>query len=238
MWRELCYFAALSPHDVDLQFLPWGLHNTPSLLNSEVQKAIDASYVLQTDPNSGPCDGECHPDAILLGYGLCSNGVVNLTARQVPLVIPRGHDCITCFLGSKERYQEYFDKHPGTYWYTPGWIENHLAPGEQRYTREYERYKEKYGEENAEYLIQMEQDWFHSYNNAAYTDMGLGNRDDYVTFTKECAAWLKWGFDDVKGDPRLIKALVSGEWDDRDFLVVQPGQKIVPTYDERIITAE
>ena len=42
-------------------------------------------------------------EAILLGYGLCSNGLVGLTARSIPLVIPV-HDCITLFLGSKEQY--------------------------------------------------------------------------------------------------------------------------------------
>ena len=43
MWRELSYFAALSPHAFNLQFLDWGLHTEPDRLRQEVQKAIDAT---------------------------------------------------------------------------------------------------------------------------------------------------------------------------------------------------
>lgn len=238
MWREISYFAALSPHDIDLRFLPWGLHGTPTLLNEELQRAIDASTTWPNDPVYGHCGDDCAPDAILLGYGLCSNGTVGIRAGKVPLVIPRAHDCITCFLGSRRRYNEYFARKPGTYWYTPGWIENHLAPGRIRYETEYARYREKYGEDNAKYLMDTEQDWFKTYNNAAYTDLELGNHEAYSEFTKECAAWLGWNFDSVRGDSRLLRALMSGEWDEDDFLIVRPGQKIVATYDEGVIAAE
>ncbi|MCE5257020.1 MAG: DUF1638 domain-containing protein [Spirochaetaceae bacterium] len=238
MWREMSYFAALSPNDIDLQFLPWGLHGTPSLLNSELQKAIDSSASWPNDPIYGLYNGDCKPDAIVLGYGLCSNGTSGISAGETPLVIPRAHDCITCFLGSRERYRGYFDRKPGTYWYTPGWIENHLAPGKVRYETEYARYLEKYGEDNASYLMEAEQEWFHAYSNAAYTDLGLGNHEEYSAFTEECAEWLGWGYDEVKGDSRLIKALLSGEWNDDDFLTVRPGQRIAPSYDEQVLVVE
>ena len=42
---------------------------------------------------------------------------------QHSLVVPRAHDCITLFLGSKERYLDYFQTHPGVYFKTSGWIE-------------------------------------------------------------------------------------------------------------------
>ena len=60
---------------------------------------------------------------MLFGYGLCGMGLVGLTARPKPVVIPRAHDCITLFLGSRERYLEYFNAHPGVYFKTTGWIE-------------------------------------------------------------------------------------------------------------------
>ncbi len=164
MWRELCHFAAASKNWFDFRFLPWGLHSEPSELRVEVQKAIDATP-------------EDTYDAILLGYGLCSNGLMGIRARHTPLVIFRGHDCITCFLGSKERYRAYFDRKPGTYWYTPGWIENHRAPGRQRYEDARKHYAEKYGEDNADYLMEMEQDWFRKYTTAAYIDLGIGDTD-------------------------------------------------------------
>lgn len=102
--REACRLAATSPHIVDLEFLRKGLHDleTPTMV-AKVQAAIDA------------VDAAAGYEAILLGYARCNDGLVGVTARSIPLVIPRGHDCITFFFGSRASYQHYFDQHPGTY---------------------------------------------------------------------------------------------------------------------------
>ncbi|NCO36391.1 MAG: DUF1638 domain-containing protein [Armatimonadetes bacterium] len=223
MWRELCYYAALSPNAFSLQFLPWGLHCEPDNLRREVQQAVDAT------------DGSF--DATLLGYGLCSKGVEGIVARDTRLVIVKGHDCITHFLGSKDRYRDYFDRNPGTYWYSPGWIENHLSPGEERYEVTYRNYVEKFGEDNAQYLMEMEQDWFRKYTTAAYVDLRIGNSSEYEAFTQHCADWLKWKFDRLEGDARLIHQLVNGDWNHDEFLIVEPGHKIEATNDHDIMRA-
>ena len=223
MWRELCYYAAQSPHAFEFAFLPYGLHCEPDQLRIAVQKAID--------------DTSADVDAILLGYGLCSKGVEGVRARQTRLVITRGHDCITCFLGSRERYQAYFDEHPGTYWYTPGWIENHLAPGQERYEKTRAQYLEKYGEDNADYLMEMEQDWFKKYTTAAYVDLGIGKADAYKDYTRQCAEWLGWRYDEIQGDASLFMRFVGGEWAASEFLVVEPGCRIEATNDGEIVRA-
>ena len=221
LWRELCYFAALSKNVFEFHFLKQGLHNTPDILRSELQKAIDAT-----------------PEAcsvVLIGYGLCSNGVERIVARDKPLVVMRGHDCITFLLGSKERYREYFDSHPGTYWYSPGWIDTNNQPGRERYENALKHYIETYGEENADYLLRMEQAWMSNYSNAAYVDLGFGETEHLKEFTRESAEWLDWQHDILTGDPRLIRDFLDGNWDEEDFLVVQPGEMIVPSHDERTI---
>ena len=153
LWRELCHYASRSPHVFSFNFVKQGLHNTPDLLREKLQQAVDEA------------PDEC--DAILLGYGLCSNGVAGVKARAKRMVIPRAHDCITLFLGSKERYRDYFDAHPGTYWYTPGWVECSIQPGKERHETLRRDYAGKYGEENADYLMELEQGWMKEYNNAA-----------------------------------------------------------------------
>lgn len=221
LWREICHFAAASPHRFALQFMPFGLHEEPDKLRLELQKAIDAS----DEP----------VDAIVLGYGLCSRGIEGITARKVPLVVTRGHDCITCFLGSRAKYRRYFDANPGTYWYTPGWIENHTPPGKERYDNAYRAYVEKYGEDNAQYLMDMEQDWFRKYTTAAYLDLGVGDTAGHEKYTKECAEWLHWKYERLDGDPGLLRRLVNGDWTGDDFLIVKPGHKIEASNDETIM---
>jgi hypothetical protein len=46
-----------------------------------------------------------------------------------------------------------------------------------------------------------------------------------------------WTFDELPGDLRLFEKLLAGDWAEPDFLIVQPGQKIVPTFDETIVKA-
>ena len=174
----------------------------------------------------------------MVGYGLCSNGIAGIKANKNKLVVVRGHDCITHLLGSKEKYRSYFDKYPGTYWYSPGWIENHLAPGKERYEESRRSYIEMYGEENADYLMGIEQDWFNKYTNAAYVDLNIGETDRFKNYTKECADWLKWNYDELKGDPELLKNFLNGNWnDDSKYLIVEPGYMIQPSYDSLIIEA-
>ena len=129
LWREICHYVSISKNIYNVQFLKQGLHNTPDQLRKELQQAIDA------------VDGEY--EAILIGYGLCSKGTEGISARKSKLVVMRGHDCITFFLGSKSRYKEYFNEHPGTYWYTPGWIDTKTQPGRERYESTLKMYIDK-----------------------------------------------------------------------------------------------
>ena len=213
--REAYLCAARSRNVVDVVLMPQGLHNEPDKLRSEVQKALERDVDIQGRPY----------DACLLGYALCSNGIVGLTAR-VTTVVPRGHDCITLLLGSKEKYREYFDSHRGVYWYSAGWIENNCQPSRERYEEMCKRYVEKYGEDNADYLMQMEQGWWKEYAWATYVDWDLLDSEHYRHYTQDCAKFLKWNYDELKGDQLLMQRLVDGEWDEDSFLVLKPGQKI------------
>ena len=238
--REVAALAAQAEPAVDLHFLPHGLHNVPDELRRRVQAEIDRVESGADRANlGGPFGGsrEYACDAILLGYGLCSNGTAGLGSKRFPLVIPRAHDCITFFLGSKEAYRAYFDAHPGTYWYTAGWIERSLMPGPDRLQEVRERYVREYGEENADFLLETESAWYREYSRATYIHWNLPGAEGYRQYTRDCARCLGWQFDEYPGDQGLLEAFVTGDWDGERFLVVPPGEKIEPSYDEGIVKA-
>src|SRR5512140_3197517 len=108
--RPVYWCAATSPHIIDVELIRRGLHDRPADLRSQLQAMIDAT------PNP-------KYDAVLLVYGLCGQATAGLRAGVVPLVIPRAHDCITLFLGSRQRYLQQFSDNPGTYWYSQDYIE-------------------------------------------------------------------------------------------------------------------
>lgn len=231
--RECYHAAAHSPHIVTLTVMPFGLHNTPDDLRAHLQSEIDRASGGQYD-------------AILLGYGLCSRGTAELTARDTPVVIPRAHDCITMFLGSRQAYDQEFGAHPGTYYYSPGWIELKEGAMEQGSSivvqdklaeARYQEYVEKYGEDNAQFLIEQENQWYTHYNRAAFIDMGMGDIDYYRTFTQQIAESKGWEYAEIKGNARLVDLLMCANWPESEFLIVKPGQRTYEDVNAGIISA-
>jgi hypothetical protein len=90
----------LSP-DTTYQSVEPGLHLQPEKLRSALQAMID--------------DITAHTATIVLGYGLCSMGVIGLQAACSTLVVPRQDDCIAIFLGSRRAYKMELNQEPGTY---------------------------------------------------------------------------------------------------------------------------
>jgi hypothetical protein len=230
--------AAQSPHLVDVSMLRLGLHRNPANLQVLLQEEIDASA------------GQGY-DAVVMAYGLCGRATAGITARDVPVVVPRAHDCITLFLGGRARYTEQHENQPGTYWYSQDYIERGSldgsltalgAAGDDGFNieDEYDRYVEKYGKDNADYLMEVMGAWRGHYQRAAYIDMGIqtGQGETGVEArAREEAQRRGWNFERVAGDLVLIRRLLNGDWNS-DFLVLQPGQKLGMSYDEHIIRAE
>ncbi len=107
-----------------ITFLDYGLHRVPQKLTWAVQSQIDE---IET------------PSLILLGYGLCGNGLDGIKAGKHTLLVPRTDDCIAILLGSYSRYMEEFTGEPGTYYLTKGWLESGSDP-----LKEYKEVSEKY----------------------------------------------------------------------------------------------
>jgi hypothetical protein len=213
------------PQILHVEILEQGLHNEPGKLRRVLQEAVTRVEEMQP------------VDAIVLGYGLCSRGTEGVVARRCRLVMARAHDCITLLLGSKERYADYVARYPGTYWYSPGWNRHHTPPGQERHEKLKAQYIEKYGEDNAEFLMESEQHWFNSYDRATYIELGAGATEEDVEYSQRCAQWLGWSFDHQKGDPSLLRALLAGDWDTERFIVIEPGETLRMTADERVIEA-
>ncbi len=222
---EVQHYMKALPEVVHVEILEQGLHNEPDRLRSELQKAVTA------------VETNIAPDAIVLGYGLCSRGIEGVHTHTAKLIVPRAHDCITLLLGSKERYEQYVKAHPGTYWYSPGWNKHHTPPGKQRYDKLYQKYLDQFGEEDAKYLMEQEQHWFTTYSRATYVDLTVGATEADLQYTRDCADWLKWNFDHQRGDPQLLIDLMQGRWNPDQVLVLKPGQTVRMTADERVMEA-
>jgi hypothetical protein len=123
------YLRPLLSESTSATFFDFGLHDQPSRMRPTLQQMLDALP---------------EPSTVLIGYGLCGNGVVGLEAGPHTLVLPKAHDCIGMTFGSNQAHAAELAAHPGTYYLTRGWLGTGNDPLEQ-----YERYIDRYGRERA-----------------------------------------------------------------------------------------
>ena len=142
--RDIGYCISQNENTIHSFWLEQGLHDTPSKLKEQIQELIEKIETL----NETLPDGRKF-DAILLAYGLCSNGVVGLKSNKLKIIIPRCDDCMALFLGSQEKYLEIFNTYKGIYWFNKPWVENAFIPSKKNYELMYQDYLKYYDEDNA-----------------------------------------------------------------------------------------
>lgn len=230
--RAVYFYAAQSPHRINLTLQKIGLHDRPNNLREQIQYLID-------QPSSSDYD------AILLTYGLCGRAIDGLISRDVQIVVPRAHDCITLYLGSRDAYSEQQNTHPGTYWYSQDYLERSGRYGENMalgsvlpagLNNTYEDFVCKYGQENADYLMQTLNGWQQHYTRAVLFETEFGVNEEIRKNAIEQAQKNGWQLESIPANFQLIKKQIFGEWD-QDFLVVPPQHQIQMSTDEEIMVA-
>ncbi|HEX5829127.1 MAG TPA: DUF1638 domain-containing protein [Candidatus Limnocylindrales bacterium] len=236
MARPVYLAAARSPHVVDVRLFERGLHADPRDLRTRLQEAIDEA----------PASAE----VVVLGYGLCGGATAGIEARRVPVVLPRAHDCITLFLGARERY-EAETAGQATYWYVADQLErtDGVRPGagsgagglggdtDDGIEAVRAAYVATYGEDNADYLMEVMGAWKAHYGRGAFIAMGVTDEAGAEARAREQAERRGWAFERVEGDMVLIRRLLHGDWDAADMLVLQPGERLAMSYDDGVVKA-
>jgi hypothetical protein len=198
---------------VPATFLEYGFHRTPQLMTPALQAELDRLP---------------EPSTVILGYGLCGNGLAGLKAGPHTLLVPRTDDCIAILLGTYERYQQEFSAEPGTIYLSRGWLESGSHP-----LKEYHQLLDKYDQETAEWIIDEQYRNYRRLVLVAPTEAELAEcRPAAQEVAAFCAA--RWGFryQEILGSPAYVERLMTqvpalaGPND--DFLVVSPGGEIKP----------
>lgn len=190
-----------------ITFLDYGLHRVPTKLTWAVQEAINEIE---------------EPSLVVLGYGLCGNGLDGIQAGKHTLLISRADDCIAILLGSYQRYIQEFESQPGTYYLTKGWLESGSDP-----LKEFREYREKYGEEEAQWIMDQQYQHYRRLVLVAHTEEDLNT---YRPQALEVASYCeRWGmeYEEILGSDRFIQQLLevaeNRDLAGDDFVLVKPG---------------
>jgi hypothetical protein len=233
--REIELLAATAQSRVTTRWLEMGLQERPSQeLHAALQAAIDAVAAADFD-------------AIAIAYGLCNRGIIGLTARSLPVVIPKAHDCIGMLLGSTQCYLAQLEAQPGTYFQSAGWLENSPMNGEIRQqnftfgpnssvTRE--KLVEKYGEENAGFLLEQFANFTQHYERLVFIDTPAPAAKKWEAVARDLAQQRGWKFERLAGDLGWLKRLLDADWNEREFLKLNPSERVAMRSDAQLIGAE
>jgi hypothetical protein len=101
----------------------------------------------------------------------------------------------------------------------------------------YEVMVEKYGKENADYIIESLGGWKKCYDTCLFLEMGVCDEKPFQKMAEEFARDNQWTYKNCRGDMSLMQRLFAGNWND-DFLIVPPGRKIVARQDDDIMGIE
>jgi hypothetical protein len=207
--REL--LESMMAQDMPRIYMDILLHNTPKKLAAALQEQIDAVP---------------EPSNIIIGYGLCGNGLVGVNAREHTLIIPRTHDCVAIFLGSHQRYVQRFFANPNTYYLTRGWLEANDEP-----LSDYLDYLKEYDQETADYLVEMK---YRHYKKLCMVGFSQQELDECRPMARKvadfCAERWQMSYEETIGSTQLLEALlrmaVKLDRDNSEFVVVPPQAEI------------
>jgi Protein of unknown function (DUF1638) len=193
-----------------ITFLDYGLHRIPRNLNTKIQGLIDD---LQ------------QPSLVVLGYGLCGNGMNGVRAGAHTLLIPRADDCIAILLGSYQAYQREFNSNPGTYYLSKGWLESGSNP-----LSEYQEYLQKYGAEKADWIMDQQ---YQNYKRLVFVAHNPEELERYRPQAQEVARFCqRWNMSyvEILGSEdyinRLAEAAAALDKAGEDFIIVPPGGEL------------
>ncbi len=226
--REMEVAAQASPHELHFEFIELGEHAKPRTLHAKLQAAVDDAAGF---------------DAVLLGYGLCGRATDGLAARDVPLVLPRSHDCCGVLLGSRKRFEDLFAAMPSTPFSSVGFVEHgeyFFTDGEMMLGDSYAALVEQYGEDDAQYIYEA----MHPKLDGVLQPIHFIATPEVPSAEAReiCRAKAEAEgreFRDLDGSLRLLRMLLRGEWPSDEFLVVSPGRRIRMVGDwDRIVESE
>jgi hypothetical protein len=190
---------------IEVHYLDQNLHRTPERMCGMIQEKIAAV--------AG------YAGHIVLGYGLCSNGVVGVAAVNQEICIARVHDCIALMLGSRQAYNEAFAKRSGTYYLTAGWVAEKKDPlGSLE-----NEYIPKMGKEDAEWGLREE---LKHYTHIVLINSKSSNMPALRKRARENADFLNKTYEEVQGSDRYLRKLLFGPYLPADFVCIPPGSKI------------
>jgi hypothetical protein len=178
-----------------------GKHVWPDKLRVAIQEALDGL------PPS------CTTALVLFGF--CGNAMVGIRPPSQVLVLPRTADCIPLFLGSQAAREAAGAR---TYFFTEGYLRS-----AGNIATEFKESMKRRGKAYALHVVKM---MMVHYQHIAVINTGAFDPARVLEELEDLSKTLDIPISVIPGNLRLINALLAGDWDRNEFLVIPPGETV------------
>lgn len=173
--------------DLDVIWLESGLHAVPNDLKKELQKHIDAA---------------AQYDEVILGYGLCGNALLDITATHCDVLYPQTDDCISAFMCENCRASEL---RRDSYFLSRGWLTMKTSDS---LIEQFNKVMEQYDEETAQEILEM---MYGNYKRIVYLKVEEEIAPEDLALAKERAADMNFDFEIEPATIKLYEKLILGD---------------------------
>ena len=173
--------------ELDIIWLESGLHAVPNELKKELQKHID--------------EAEDY-DEVILGYGLCGNALIDITATHCDILYPKTDDCISAFMCENCRAAEL---RRDSYFLSRGWLSMKTSDS---LIEQFNRVMEQYDEETAQEILEM---MYGNYKRIVYLKVENEIAPEDLALAKQRAADMNFDFEIEPATIKLYEKLVLGD---------------------------
>jgi hypothetical protein len=179
-----------------------GLHMNPESLKKCLQEELNKIKNIEL---------------VLLAFGYCGNALLGLEANNFRMIFPRADDCITIMLGSTKKRKEISDE-KNTYFLTKGWLDY-----EKNIWVEYQDTVKRMGREKADRVYKI---ILKHYERLGVIETGAYGLEDFLKKTEVISKDLKLKHEVIPGTLNYLKKLLTGPWDDDDFITIEPEETV------------
>ena len=193
----------LTDPETDVRVLEIALHLNPERLRAHLMEEVARV--------------EAAGAYILLGYGLCGRALEGVVSKKSTLILPKVDDCVGALLGSRKRHKEVLSRRAGCYFMEQRWIETEL-----NIFVEATKGLERIPPDKRESIVQLA---LKNYNTLALLDSG----DTEPETDTQCMVYAKqhkMDFIHLQTELGLLTRLISGPWDDEEFIICSPGRPV------------
>ncbi len=208
--KEIEYLIEKNTHEYETFFLAQSFHENPQALKEKLQETIDF------------IEDKFSAESIIVFYGFCGRAMHKVQTKKARLIVPKVHDCIPLLLGTGAENSARPSTFSQSYWLSAGWVNYSINFYIEEREKRYNSYVELYGEDSANYLMEVEDSWKAHYKAVTLIKWEELYSEELTQKALLIAKDMNLPYKEVVGSASYVTELLQGGQNTENFFHIPP----------------